>query len=245
MKHNALTIRDLHIAIEDKQIVKGVDLTIKNSELHVIMGPNGSGKSTLTQGLMGNPAYEVKAKKMALDTKNLLDMKPEDRAKAGIMLTFQTPIAVPGVTLGNLLKTAYQELHQEKNFSVVDFYKQLKKQAAYLNLDESFLKRAIHDGFSGGEKKKVEILQLLVLKPKFVLLDEIDTGLDVDALKLVSKAIRTLQDQGVGILLITHYQRILAYLKPDHVHILKSGKIIKSGSESLVKLIEEKGYGSI
>jgi len=240
-----LRVKNLRVAIGDKHIVHGIDLTIKQGELHVIMGPNGSGKSTLTAALMGHPAYRVLADKISLGNKNLLDLEPHARAKAGLLLAFQNPLAVPGVTVSSFLHTAYKELHPQKNSSALDFRKQLLAHAATLKLDVTYLRRSLNDGFSGGEKKKLEMLQLLVLEPKFVILDEIDTGLDVDALRLVSQGVKSLQQRNCGVLLITHYQRILNYLKPDFVHILTQGRIVRQGGMELVKLIEEKGYAAV
>lgn len=242
-----LQIKNLVVSIEEKEILHGVDLTIKPAKLHVVMGPNGSGKSTLTYALMGHPSYHIggRQSKVTLGRKSLLELKPEERAKMGIMLAFQNPIAVPGVTISNLLRTAYVELYGKDTLSTLEFHAFLKSQAAKLELDPTFLRRAINDGFSGGEKKKAEMLQLLVLRPKFAIFDEIDTGLDVDALKTVAQGIVLLQQEGTGVLLITHYQRILNYLKPDRVHVMMAGEIVMEGGPELTKMIEEKGYGSI
>lgn len=240
-----LIVKNLRVAIDGKSILKGINLTVRSGELHVIMGPNGSGKSTLTYGLMGSPSYEVTADTLMLNKLNLLELAPEDRAKAGLQLAFQNPISVPGVTISNLLRTAYKEINKSENITPLAFHKFLKEKAQVLGLDDDFLRRSINDGFSGGEKKKVEMLQLLTLKPKFAMLDEIDTGLDVDALKIVSQGINALQKEMSGIILITHYQRILNYLSPQFVHILKQGQIIREGGPELVKYVEEKGYAEI
>ncbi|HCS78376.1 TPA: Fe-S cluster assembly ATPase SufC [Patescibacteria group bacterium] len=240
-----LYVKNLRVAIAEKEIVHGIDLTIKQGELHVVMGPNGSGKSTLTSALMGHPAYTVTADRISLGSKNLLELAPHARAQAGLLLAFQNPLAVPGVTVSSFLHTAYKELHPQKNSTALDFRKQLLVHAVTLKLEATYLRRSLNDGFSGGEKKKLEMLQLLVLEPKFVILDEIDTGLDVDALRLVSEGVKSLQKAGCGILLITHYQRILNYLQPDFVHILTHGQIIRQGGMELVKLIEEKGYAAV
>lgn len=246
-----LSIRNLHISIEGKEILHGVSLTIRSGEVHAVMGSNGSGKSTLAFGLMAHPAYKVKGN-ISLGSKKLTQQTTEERAKIGLFLALQSPIAIPGVSVTNLLRTAYQELHSEKKqkrtiqnpvlarrWKGVDL---LKTYAKRLHLDESFLSRGIHDGFSGGEKKKMEMLQALILEPKFAIFDEIDTGLDVDALKTVASGIRMLRKNGTGILIITHYQRILKYLKPDYVHVLLEGRIVKSGKAALAEKIEKEGY---
>ena len=240
----SLTIKNLYVSIEDKTILHGIDLIIKSRELHVVMGPNGSGKSTLTYALMGHPNYKFKDQSSKIKVNNTLinTLAPHERAKLGLMLAFQNPLAVPGVTLGSFLRTAYRELYKNEKIDLISLHRQIQQTAKDLRLDEAFLKRAINDGFSGGEKKKAEMLQLVTLKPKFAIFDEIDTGLDVDALKAVANGIELLQKQGTGILLITHYQRILNYLKPTHVHIMKSGKLVKSGGAELVKIVEAKGY---
>ena len=240
----SLTIKNLYVSIEDKTILHGIDLIIKSRELHVVMGPNGSGKSTLTYALMGHPNYKFKDQSSKIKVNNTLinTLAPHERAKLGLMLAFQNPLAVPGGTLGSFLRTAYRELYKNEKIDLISLHRQIQQTAKDLRLDEAFLKRAINDGFSGGEKKKAEMLQLITLKPKFAIFDEIDTGLDVDALKSVANGIELLQKQGTGILLITHYQRILNYLKPTHVHIMKSGKLVKSGGAELVKIVEAKGY---
>lgn len=261
MKH-ILGIQNLHASIDSKPILRGVTLTVRSGEIHAVMGPNGSGKSTLAYALMGHPAYAVQKSNVRIDKKNISALPTEDRAKAGLFLALQSPIAVPGVTVMNLLRTAYQELHGSTKkasdrvqnpmlarrwnaggMSIVEFTKMLKDHARQLHIDESFLARGIHDGFSGGEKKKMEMLQALVLSPKFAIFDEIDTGLDVDALRVVAKGIDMLSKKGTGVIIITHYQRILRYMKPDVVHILVNGKIVKTGKASLARDIEENGYG--
>lgn len=259
---NVLSIQNLHAAVGNKEILHGISFDVKASEVHAIMGPNGSGKSTLAYAMMGHPAYTVdnKTSKVFIDKKNILVFSTEDRAKAGLFLALQSPIAIPGVSVVNLLRTSYQELHAKKvnpkeiqnpllarrwsaaGMTLPEFMELLKKDAKELRIDESFLSRGIHDGFSGGEKKKIEMLQALVLAPKFAIFDEIDTGLDVDALKLVARGIALLAKRGTGVIIITHYQRILKYLKPDVVHVLVKGKLVKSGKAGLAKEIEEKGY---
>ncbi len=262
--HDTLAIHHLQASIDGKEILRDISFTVKSGEVHAIMGPNGSGKSTLAYAMMGHPAYRIQGRdsKVTINGKNILTVPTEVRAKAGLFLAFQSPIAVPGVSVVNLLRTSYQELHavskvdKDKNIqnpllarrwkaeglSLMEFMDVLKKNARALRIDDTFLTRGIHDGFSGGEKKKVEMLQALTLSPKFAIFDEIDTGLDVDALKVVAKGIEILSERGTGVIIITHYQRILKYLKPDVVHILIQGKIVKTGPASLAKEIEDEGY---
>ena len=241
-----LTISNLHVAIGEKEIIKGLSLTIKSGEIHALMGPNGSGKSTLSYALMGHPGLEVRSGKIEAGKKDIIDLKVDERAKLGLFLAFQNPLTVAGVPVASLLRTAYQKLHRDgQKFSVVEFNKELIAKAEQFGLDRSFLRRSLNDGFSGGEKKKVEMLQALTLKPKFVIFDEIDTGLDVDALKTVAHGVKLLVDQGSGVIIITHYQRILHHLKPDYVHILMDGRIVKSGDSSLAQRIEKEGYKTI
>lgn len=261
--NHTLTISNLHISVEDKAILKGISLTVKSGEIHAVMGPNGGGKSTLSNALMGHPAYTIRDARslIQVDNKKLNDLPPEERAKAGLFLAFQSPMAIPGVTVSNLLRTAYQETHKETKVAVPksenpvlnrrweasgltlsQFMKKMKDYGAILHMDEKFFSRGIHDGFSGGEKKKLEMLQALMLEPKFAIFDEIDTGLDVDALRIVAEGIDLLHKQGTGVIVITHYQRILQYLKPDFVHILVNGTIVESGNATLAKKIEEEGY---
>lgn len=259
---NILEIQHLRVSIEDKEILRGVSLTVRAGEVHAVMGPNGSGKSTLAYALLAHPAYTVTGK-ILLDKKNISRLPTEARVKAGLFLAFQSPIAVPGVSVMNLLRSAYQELHantskkkdtiqnpllarrwQAGGMSLGEFSALVKENAKKLRIDESFLTRGIHDGFSGGEKKKIEMLQALTLAPKFAIFDEIDTGLDVDALKVVAAGIDMLVKKGTGVLIITHYQRILKYIKPDVVHILVNGRIVETAKASLAKQIEEHGYSN-
>jgi Fe-S cluster assembly ATP-binding protein len=258
-----LSIQHIHASIEDKHILQDVSLDIKSGEVHAVMGPNGSGKSTLAHVLMGHPSYvvDVQAGSIQVDGENIITYEPEQRAKKGIFLAFQAPIAVPGVTVINLLRTAYQELHKKESvepntvhnpvlqrrwragdMNIAEFTSMVRSYCAQLHIDEVFLGRSIHDGFSGGEKKKIEMLQALVLKPAFAFFDEIDTGLDVDALKIVAKGISLLTEQGTGVVIITHYQRILSHIHPDKVHILVKGKLIASGGQELAGEIEKQGY---
>lgn len=264
-----LKIRNLGVAVEGKPVLYGISLTISAGEIHAIMGPNGSGKSTLAYSLLGHPAYTLtkgspKVKtSIKLGKRELLPLPTEERARAGLFLALQNPIAIVGVSVINLLRSAYQAIYapdtsRQPEAKVVqnpllgrrwqaagtlaDFSKDVSQKAQILNLDAAFLQRSIHDGFSGGEKKKIEMLQALVLKPKFAIFDEIDTGLDVDALKLVARAIKHLASRGTGVLIITHYQRILRYLRPDFVHVLVGGKIVATGKADLAKKIESRGY---
>lgn len=257
-----LSIRDLHAAVEGKEILKGISFTVKSGQIHAIMGPNGSGKSTLAYSLMNHPGYTVRGS-IKLNSHELAEVATEGRAKAGLYLALQSPIAIQGVSIINLLRTAYQQIHTKAsvssgksivhnpilarrigagNVSMPIFMTELKQYAKFLDINESFLQRGVHDGFSGGEKKKIEMLQALVLKPKFAVFDEIDTGLDVDALKTVASGIKRLAGDHTGVLVITHYQRILKYLKPDVVHVLVNGKIVLTGNADLAKRIEEQGY---
>ncbi|MBI3385467.1 Fe-S cluster assembly ATPase SufC [Candidatus Gottesmanbacteria bacterium] len=265
-KKLALRITNVSASVEGKQILNGVSLTVKSGEVHALMGPNGSGKSTFAYVLMGHPNYTVlhsrkQKASIRIGQKELIRFPAEDRAKAGLFLALQAPMAISGVSVSNLLRTAYRELHAvEKDgavaiqnpvlarrweaggMTITEFTDRVSQCAKRLKLDESFLRRGINDGFSGGEKKKMEMLQALILEPKFAIFDEIDTGLDVDALKLVATTIETLRKKGTGVIIITHYQRILKYVKPDRVHILANGRIVKSGSSILAQHIEERGY---
>ncbi|MCH7641507.1 Fe-S cluster assembly ATPase SufC [Patescibacteria group bacterium] len=237
-----LTIQDLHVSSDKKKILNGVSLKIRPGEIHVIMGPNGSGKSSLSLALMGHPRYKITSGLVKLDGKDITSLTPDKRAKLGLFLAMQYPTAIPGVSVANFLRTSVRNLRS--NVKPPEFVKDLKGKMADLKIDESFASRGINEGFSGGEKKKMEVLQLSILNPKYALLDETDSGLDVDALKLVAKGIKKAHGPKMGILLITHYQRILRYVKPDYVHILVDGRIVKSGTHRLAEKVEQKGYGS-
>ena len=239
-----LRIEGLTAEIDGKPILKGVDLEIKTGEIHALMGPNGHGKSTLANILMGHPKYKVTGGTITLDGEDLLAMDVPDRSKAGLFLAFQYPVEIPGVTVGKFLKRA-AEIHlavKGEKLNVTKFIKQAREDMSFLEMDQQFINRYLNEGFSGGEKKRMEILQLLTLKPSFALFDETDSGLDIDALKVVSKGINRLRGNDFGALIITHYQRILNYVNPDRVHILYQGKIVTSGGNELVAALEEKGY---
>lgn len=251
-----LEIRDLHVSSEaalaspdrsfggqGKEILKGVTLKIKSGEIHALMGPNGSGKSSLSLALAGHPRYKIISGKIIIDRKDITALTPDKRAKLGLFLAMQYPVAIPGVSVTNFLRSSLRNL--KGNVKPVEFVKTTKEKMAELKIDEGFARRSINDGFSGGEKKKMEVLQLLVLQPKYAVLDETDSGLDIDALKLVADGIKKVSGPKIGILLITHYQRILKYIQPDYVHVLISGKIVKSGGYKLAQQIEDKGYSII
>ena len=235
-----LEIRDLHASSEGKEIVKGINLKIKQGEIHVLMGPNGSGKTSLALALAGHPRYKIISGKILLDEKNITKLTPDKRAKLGLFLAMQQPIAVPGVSVTNFLRSSLRGL--KKKVSTEGFVKITKAKMIELKIDESFARRSINEGFSGGEKKKTEVLQLSIFEPKYVILDEIDSGLDVDALKLVAKGIKKASGPKVGILLITHYQRILKHIRPDFVHVLVAGQIVQSGNHKLAEKVEKRGY---
>ncbi len=236
-----LVISRLAASIEGKEILKDVSLTVRGGEIHALMGPNGAGKSTLGYALIGHPSYNVRGS-IKLDGQELIDKTPEERARAGMFLGFQTPVAVQGVKLSTFLRTAYNQLHPEEKMTITEFYNRTKEHLRRVGLDESFLSRSVNEGFSGGERKRFEILQMVMLKPKIIILDEIDSGLDVYALKMVAEEIRDYFSDEVGFLIITHYQRILKNIEPGFVHVLMDGKVVKSGTNELSLKIEEEGY---
>lgn len=242
-----LIISKLEVAIADDQILRGISLTVKPGEVHAIMGPNGSGKSTLASTLAGHPTYEVKAGSVQLGSKEILELSPDERAQQGLFLAFQYPVEVPGVSVQNFLRRAYAARFAEqpdRQFSkALDFRKHLQSLAESLAIDPSFLTRGLNEGFSGGEKKQLEVLQMALLEPQFAILDETDSGLDIDAIKKVASGVRSIiSKHNTGVLVITHYQRILDYLKPDFVHVMVKGKIVESGGPELVSKLEKTGY---
>lgn len=241
-----LEIKNLHVSIEDKEILKGVNLTINTNEIHAIMGPNGTGKSTLAAAIMGNPAYTVTEGEIYLDGENVLEMEVDERARAGLFLAVQYPSEIPGVTNAQFMKAAINSRRDEDDkMSVMEFIKKLDEKMAILNMPEEMAERYLNEGFSGGEKKRNEILQLMMIEPAFAILDEIDSGLDIDALKVVSRGVNEMRGENFGALIITHYQRLLNYITPDYVHIIIGGKVVKSGGPELAKRLEDEGYQGI
>ena len=236
-----LEIQDLRVEIEGKSILAGVNLVVKKGEIHALMGPNGSGKSTLSNVLMGHPKYVVTGGKILFDGKDLTALKPHERAKQGVFLAFQYPTAIPGVTVANFLRTALKSVRGE-GAVLKNFRKTLREKMELLEMDEKFATRYVNDGFSGGEKKRLEILQMAMLEPRLALLDETDSGLDIDALRIVSNGINQLAGPETGVLLVTHYQRILDYVKPHFVHVLIGGQVVHSGGPEMAKELESKGY---
>src|SRR5881409_3782385 len=246
MNQPILEIKSLHAGVEGKQILKGVDLTISAGEVHAVMGPNGSGKSTLAAVLAGREGYEVSEGEVLYCGKNLLDMDPEARAREGVFLAFQYPVEIPGVNTTYFLKAALNEIRKHKGESELDameFLSLVKEKMKILHLPEDCLKRSVNDGFSGGEKKRNEIFQMAVLEPKLAILDETDSGLDIDALKIVARGVNTLRSPERSIIVVTHYQRLLNFIVPDFVHVLTDGRIVRSGGKELALDLEEKGYG--
>ena len=240
---STLEIKDLHVSIEDKEILKGVNLTINTGEIHAIMGPNGTGKSTLSSAIMGHPSFEVTQGEVILDGVNILELEVDERAKAGLFLAMQYPSEITGVTNADFMRSAINAKREEgQEINLMQFIKKLDKQMDFLDIDKDMAQRYLNEGFSGGEKKRNEILQLMMLEPKFAILDEIDSGLDIDALKVVSKGINQMRGKEFGSLIITHYQRLLNYITPDHVHVMYGGKVVTSGGPELAKRLEEEGY---
>ncbi|MHC8515982.1 Fe-S cluster assembly ATPase SufC [Sporosarcina sp. ITBMC105] len=238
-----LVIKDLHVEIEGKEILKGVNLTINTNEIHAIMGPNGTGKSTLASAIMGHPKYEVTSGSVILDGEDVLEMEVDERAQAGLFLAMQYPSEITGVTNADFMRSAINSRREEGDeISLMKFIRELDSKMDLLEMDQDMATRYLNEGFSGGEKKRNEILQLMMLKPKFAVLDEIDSGLDIDALKIVSKGINEMRGQDFGCLMITHYQRLLNYITPDHVHVMMQGRVVKSGGPELAKQLEENGY---
>ena len=242
-----LEIRDLHVRVEEtgEEILKGLDLTVAAGEVHSIMGPKGSGKSTLAQVLAGHESYEVTGGSASFLDKDLLDMKPEERACEGLFLAFQYPVEIPGVNSTYFLRTGYNEMckHRgEEPMDAMDFLALIREKLKLVEMDESFLKRSVNEGFSGGEKKRHEVLQMAVLEPKLAILDETDSGLDIDALRIVANGVNALHSPDKAAIIVTHYQRLLEYIVPDYVHVLYNGRIVKSGGKELALELEEKGY---
>lgn len=244
----ALEIKNLHAAVEDKPILKGIDLLVRQGEIHALMGPNGSGKSTLAYTLAGHPNYEPTAGQVIFDGLDLLEMEPDERSRAGLFLAFQYPVAVPGVTMANFLRQAINSRRradnpEDKGIPIPAFRRLLKERMDVLNVDHRFAGRYLNEGFSGGEKKRAEILQMATLEPKIAVLDETDSGLDIDALRIVSEGANALHESiGMGMLVITHYQRILNYIQPDRVHVMLGGRIVETGGPELALALEENGY---
>ncbi|HEM7321177.1 TPA: Fe-S cluster assembly ATPase SufC [Enterococcus faecium] len=243
---SVLEIKNLHVSIEEKEILKGVNLTMKTGEIHAIMGPNGTGKSTLSAAIMGNPNYEVTEGEILFDGKNVLDLEVDERARLGLFLAMQYPSEIPGITNAEFMRAAINAKRDENDkISVMAFLKKLDEKMALLNMPEEMAERYLNEGFSGGEKKRNEILQLLMLEPTFAILDEIDSGLDIDALKVVAKGVNEMRGDNFGSLIITHYQRLLNYITPDVVHIMMEGRVVMTGNADLAKRLEAEGYAGI
>jgi Fe-S cluster assembly ATP-binding protein len=243
---NQLEIKNLHATIHGEPILKGLSLVVPKGEVHAIMGPNGSGKSTLAKVMSGHPDYEVTEGEVLLDGENILEMEPDERARKGLFLAFQYPSEVPGVSIANFLRAAKQaRLPEGQEIDAVEFYETLYAKMAKLEMDKSFTSRSVNEGFSGGEKKRCEILQMSILEPTYAVLDETDSGLDIDALKVVSTGVNALRGPKIGILVITHYQRLLNYIVPDKVHVLFDGRIIKTGDKGLALQLEAQGYDHV
>src|SRR5213082_4185173 len=240
---NELRVENLHVAIGDQQIVRGLSLAVPRGEVHAVMGPNGSGKSTLAKVMAGHPDYHVTKGKITMDGEDILALEPDERARQGLFLAFQYPSEVPGVTIANFLRAAMQaRLPEGEELEATDYYATLYEKMDLLEIDRSFTSRAVNEGFSGGEKKRCEILQMAMLDPRYAVLDETDSGLDIDALKVVASGVNSLRGPNLGVLLITHYQRLLNYIVPDFVHVMVHGRIVRSGGKELALELEEKGY---
>lgn len=243
-----LVIKNLHVSVDNKEILKGINLQINIGEVHAIMGPNGSGKSTLANVLAGREGYQITSGEILFEGKNLLEKTPEERAHLGLFLAFQYPVEIPGVSNINLLRAAVnaqRKAHGLSEFDAMDFLNQVKEKMKLVEIDQDMVYRSVNEGFSGGEKKRNEILQMLVLEPKLAIMDETDSGLDIDAMRIVAKGVNTMRSADRAIVMVTHYQRLLHHIIPDFVHVLAGGKIIKSGTRELALEIEEKGYGWI
>lgn len=243
---STLEIKNLHVSIEDKMILKGVNLTIHTGEIHAIMGPNGTGKSTLSQAIMGHPSYTIVEGEILLDGEDVTEMEVDERARAGLFLAMQYPSEITGITNAEFMRAAINARRPEDDkLPVMDFIRKLDKNLAVLDMPEEMAERYLNEGFSGGEKKRNEILQLMMIEPKFAILDEIDSGLDIDALKVVSKGVNSMRGDDFGVLIITHYQRLLNYIHPDFVHVMMDGRVVKSGDATLAKRLEAEGYRGI
>lgn len=243
MSQSKLVIKDLHVAIDEKEIIKGLNLEIKGGEIHAIMGPNGTGKSTLSSAIMGHPKYEITSGSVTLDDEDVLEMEVDERARAGLFLAMQYPSEISGVTNADFLRSALNSRLGEGNeISLMKFIRKMDSNMDFLEMDPNMAQRYLNEGFSGGEKKRNEILQLMMLEPKIAILDEIDSGLDIDALKVVSKGINKMRSEDFGCLIITHYQRLLDYITPDVVHVMMQGRIVKTGGPELAQRLEAEGY---
>jgi Fe-S cluster assembly ATP-binding protein len=243
-----LDVKDLHVSAEGKEILKGLDLHVNPGEVHAIMGPNGSGKSTLARALSGHPEYEVTGGEVRFEGKDLLDMDPDERAREGVFMAFQYPVEIAGVNNAYFLKAALnakRKHHGEPELDAMEFMQLVQEKSTLLEIDKTMLSRNVNEGFSGGEKKRNEIFQMALLEPKLAILDETDSGLDIDALKLVANGVNTMRSPGRSFIVVTHYQRLLTYIVPDYVHVLSAGKIVKSGGKELALELEAKGYGWI